>query len=301
MSARAAAAVMLAVLSASPGRALAQRPAPDTSLASMIAAELEFATQAREHGIPAAFRAYLSDSAIVFAPGPVNGQKHYARLGDTPARLGWYPSRAGVSRAGDLGFTFGPYEYRSHPDSTAQHGHFASVWRRQHDGVWKVELDLGSPHARPGAREPVFRPESAKPIRQRRASDDEPSADDLTALRGALMRLDTAFCRTAAATGTGEALDQFAAADIRLQRPGALPVAGRRRAVAAARRDTTRHTWAPLGAGISRSGDLGYTWGAVHAVAGDPATLRGYYLRIWSRQSAEGWRILLDVLTAPPS
>jgi len=55
---------------------------------------------------------FLADDGIIFQPGPVNGKKFW---GERPARKGllsWEPVFADVSRAGDLGYTTGPWEFR---------------------------------------------------------------------------------------------------------------------------------------------------------------------------------------------
>jgi len=62
--------------------------------------------------------------------------------------LTWTPERAEVSNGGDLGYTVG--EYRSsgldaEGIHTAVSGKYVSIWRKQEDGSWKVEMKLGNP------------------------------------------------------------------------------------------------------------------------------------------------------------
>ena len=62
--------------------------------------------------------------------------------------LGMSTLRAEVSLSGDLGYTVGRFESVS-VDSmgveTRGQGLYVSIWRRQEDGSWKVEMDLGNP------------------------------------------------------------------------------------------------------------------------------------------------------------
>ena len=278
---------------------LTAAPAPaqqDTALASMVAAELAFAAQAEREGIRPAFLAWLGDSATIFMPDPVNGRVFYTQAPATPARLSWYPSIADISSTGDLGYTSGPFEYRAaSPDTGVAHGQFASVWRRGADGVWKVELDLGSMHGRPRGRVAPFDGMHRSASRPRYVAVAPLTPAGVADVRASLLALDTAFAHTAAARGTAEAMDQFADERILLQRPGAYPLTGRRRAVAAVAREPGRPAWDPRGGGAAVSGELGYTWGAVRWDAAGDTAAPGYYLRIWRREQV-GWRIVLDLV-----
>ena len=48
------------------------------------------------------------------------------------------PLHAEAARSGDLGFTYGKYEFAS----GAEHGHYVRVWTRTKSGVWKVALEV---------------------------------------------------------------------------------------------------------------------------------------------------------------
>lgn len=267
----------------------------DTALASMVAAERAFAAHAEREGIRAAFLAYLADGATMFAPDPVDGRAFFAARPASDARLIWYPSHAGISAAGDLGYTAGPSEYRATPDAAVSYGHFASVWRRGADGAWKVIVDLGTPHPKPRGIPALFDPRRV-PVSQRGSPAVTPLTEaEVGQVRASLLALDTAFSRTAAGRGTREAMDQFADELIRLHRPGAFPLTGRRRVVAAVARERGTPTWEPRDGGAASSGDLGYTWGAV-SWDGEAATVpQAYYLRVW-RRGKDGWRLVLEAV-----
>ena len=268
----------------------------DSALASMIAAELAFAAQAEREGVRAAFMAYLSEGAVLFAPDPVDGLAFYTDRPASSDRLVWYPSYAGIATTGDLGYTAGPFEFRPDgADSTVYHGHFASVWRREADGVWKVALDMGTGHDRPRAKAPVARPVVSVKSRHRYVAVAPLTTAGVNRVAASLLALDSSFARTAAALGTAEALDQFAADEIRVHRPDVFPVTGRRTAVRLIRREPGTPHWRPLGGGAATSGELGFTWGAVRWDTANGAADAGHYLRVWRRQP-DGWRVVLDVV-----
>ena len=68
-------------------------------------------------------------------------------LSDTTLKLRWAPDRAEASADGSLGYTTGHWRLLAH-DSAGEHeayrGKFLTVWRRQPDGNWKVEADIGN-------------------------------------------------------------------------------------------------------------------------------------------------------------
>ncbi|MGW8264841.1 MAG: YybH family protein [Longimicrobiales bacterium] len=66
---------------------------------------------------------------------------------DSSFRLSWEPIRAEVSEGGDLGYTVGRYRslrLGNLGQEVRDEGLYVSIWRRQDDGTWKVEMDLGS-------------------------------------------------------------------------------------------------------------------------------------------------------------
>ena len=133
LSKRSTWALVLVALAAA-GTALAATPTgPD----ALIAAEHAFAHDAATHSVREAFLAWLSPTAVVFQPRPVNGRKAYAAAKPNRARLAWEPVVAVMSGAGDLGWTTGPWEWRSdstHAEPQAT-GEFVTLWRRQPDGT----------------------------------------------------------------------------------------------------------------------------------------------------------------------
>jgi ketosteroid isomerase-like protein len=70
-----------------------------------------------------------------------------AVFADTSFHLTWDPTFAAVSSSGDLGYTVGTRESsrRVGAEQVVDRGTYLTVWRRQEDGSWKVEADIGNP------------------------------------------------------------------------------------------------------------------------------------------------------------
>jgi len=66
---------------------------------------------------------------------------------DPEFELSWDPTFASVGPSGDLGYTIGTYEMTISGEArpVTSTGSYLTVWRRQANGDWKVEADIGSP------------------------------------------------------------------------------------------------------------------------------------------------------------
>jgi ketosteroid isomerase-like protein len=68
-------------------------------------------------------------------------------LDDTLSSLRWAPDLADVSGDGTLGYTWGRWTLTVR-DSSGSHqagqGRYLTIWRKQADGSWKVEGDIGT-------------------------------------------------------------------------------------------------------------------------------------------------------------
>jgi hypothetical protein len=267
----------------------AQEPRAD-ALASLVAAERAFAARTRANGLRDGFLAFLADSSIILRPAPTLARPLYEGVSATaPALLIWEPIFADVAADGLLGYTTGPSEFRAGGpnDTTAIYGHFVSMWRRPRGGAWKVELDVGVSHGKLPA-----------PLALRTANDPGPAvAREAIAERRRLVSADSAL-GVARRTERAVLADHFDAT-VRLHRFGLIPVTGRDTAEQLLARDERLYRSSVAASGIASSGDLGYTYGRYdHAANAGQAADSGYYLRVWRRRD-DGWRIVLDLATAP--
>ena len=108
-----AAAILLfvAACAAPPAPMTTPRQPTEAARDSLAASELAFARHSVEQGMRAAFIEYFADDGINFAPDPGNTRARYRARPEAiePFVLDWHPAIAAVARAGDLGFTTGPY------------------------------------------------------------------------------------------------------------------------------------------------------------------------------------------------
>ena len=74
-------------------------------------------------------------------------------LDDPKLKLVWEPDTAVVAASGDVGYTIGHSQVRqTNPDGSVtvrSTGRYVTIWRRQPDGSWKVELDTGQTDPKP--------------------------------------------------------------------------------------------------------------------------------------------------------
>lgn len=268
-----------------------------TPLRSLVEAERAFARMSLETGTKEAFLANFAPDSVLFRPLPVEAPAFLAASPASPGLLTWEPVVAGISAAGDLGYTTGPWEWRpkrSLDEKAAAHGYFVSVWRRQADGSWKVLFDHGASNPEPPSRPvaPGFDAGGPKapPL----------GAAEVEASRGALERAEAALERAIAEQGSAAAYAAHAADDFRLHREGRLPVEGKGAAVAALDARLGAVEWAEARAGVAASGDLGYTYGSMTAKGAGAKPEQSVFLRIWRREAGAPWRLVLDITTPVP-
>ena len=110
-----------------------------------------FSAMSVAKGMRPAFLEYLADDGVLFRPRPINGKQLWSGRANPEETLVWEPSYAEVSGAGDLGLTFGPWEYRPAKGKRGEvgHGQFISVWTRGVDEPWRLLVDIGISHDAP--------------------------------------------------------------------------------------------------------------------------------------------------------
>lgn len=123
-------------------------------------ADRAFAADVAREGLPAWMRWFEPDGGQI-SPGKIvrtdaDRSAHMAGLfGDSTLRLVWEPDTAVIAASGELGYTIGHSQVRRlAPDGTftvLSTGRYLTVWRKQPDGSWKVELDQGTNDPKPNA------------------------------------------------------------------------------------------------------------------------------------------------------
>lgn len=113
--------------------------------------EAEFAKTVAEKGGPG-FASWFADDAIVLANGkePVVGKvaiEKSAAWSPKNYQLSWTPDGAWMNAAGDSGYTWGHYDGHSkdaNGNPVVESGRYITMWGKQADGSWKVELDASA-------------------------------------------------------------------------------------------------------------------------------------------------------------
>lgn len=275
------------------------KPSKEAALKSMVETERAFAKASETNGTREAFAAFIAEDGILFRPTAVNG-KRWLRENPPPASdkrplLAWEPSFADISAAGDMGYTFGPWKFK--PDikdaKPSAFGHFLTVWRKQGDGTWKFVVDLGISHAE---HQSVAQLKLAKLS----AEGKELSAAEINARREALTKADWVLGSDLGAKGVAKTIEEHGGEGLVVFRSDHFPLSDRKAAMKVL--EASKGTWKsqPDFAEISRSGDLGYTFGTYEAQNDSgQAIAKGNYLRIWKRHENK-WKLVVDLQDPQP-
>ncbi len=120
--------------------------------AALVKIENDFLKAAADHGSQG-YISYYADDAVELPNGDaiLQGKENIAKtmkfLDDPGNHLTWAPVGAGMAASGDLGYTYGTYEFTSKDKDgkpVVDHGKYATIWKKQKDGSWKVALDMGN-------------------------------------------------------------------------------------------------------------------------------------------------------------
>lgn len=268
------------------------------ALDAIVNAERAFAKTSLEKGIREAFLQFLSDDSIALEPDPVSAKETTRARPAGPGYLAWYPVAAGVSLAGDLGYTTGPYELRpgGKDDTRVIYGYYSTVWQKQADGSYKAFLDFGIQSPRSDMNAPVnIRP--AVP-----AKVETSALPKTTGALDSLLAADRAFGK-AAEKGDAAAYAAVLADDARLHRTGAQPYVGKAAIQAALAPSPKPSSWAPVGGRVAKSGDFGVTYGKMkrrQSGPDSPWVESDTYAHYWRRQGDGPWKLILEVTNPIP-
>ena|SRR5256885_1461820 len=273
------------------------------NLRSLVEAERAFAKMSETTNTRDAFVAFLADDSVIFRPGPVNAKQSWQARSVNQGLLMWRPVFADISRAGDMGYTTGPWEFRAdrnkRDDKPVAYGNFMTVWKRQADGTWKVALDDGIENPAPASAVPDWQP----PANYKGQTSKAKSSAEQEAARNALLKMEQDFSQASASQGAAKAFQAYLANDARWLRDGEFPVIGKALIAATVLKTEGVLTWQPMKADVSQSADLGYTYGTYEIKSKDArgrTTENGHYVRIWKKQSDGKWRAALNVMNPLP-
>lgn len=256
--------------------------APTPPAAQIEAAERAFAADGLALGIKGSFLRHMADDAIVFAPFPVSAKALYGGPpGEDQPRLEWWPAWVVAARSGDLGLSTGPSRVNGKPG-----GWYATIWRKDADGVWRWIYDGGA------AADPLSAPKPETPaVLGPRADAGEASpAKAFEAVRTAEATL--------AEAARGDAAVAYRAAlsdDARLLGPRGTRALAPTALVERLALRTGAMTLTLRGGGAARGGDVVWTHGEAHWTQTGQKSAAGHYMHVWQKR-AEGWRLIFEAL-----
>jgi ketosteroid isomerase-like protein len=113
--------------------------------------EAEFVKTTAEKGLDGFMTYFADDGAeLVNGGGIVTGKENIRQaLGPwgPDLSLTWTPVKAEMAASGDLGYTYGTYVFKDKDKDgklVTAYGKYATVWKKQKDGSWKVVMDMGN-------------------------------------------------------------------------------------------------------------------------------------------------------------
>jgi ketosteroid isomerase-like protein len=263
---------------------------PDAALQSLVNEEKAFAQTSKDKSTKEAFISYMSDSGFIFQAGPVLGKKFWQEAEQGTDLLSWEPIFADISSSGDLGYTTGPWEFRTKRDDTnpVAGGYYVSVWKKENSN-WKVALDIGISYPLTLSQKETFH--FSTPASTSKANDNK-------ILKKELLDKEQEFINEQMNSGWS-AYNKFITANTRIYRPGSFPFITNEQRNKLFSETDKKFNYQAINAIVASSGDLGYVYGkAIIEITkdGNTKSVNGNYLRIWKREKDNNWKITLDLV-----
>lgn len=295
-------AMILAPLAA--GAATAPPASPQAAVDELLAADRAFSAAGAKLDTLAALTATFASDVVLPTPaGLVRGvaaarEALAANPDNASSTVSWAPVRGGVSADGRHGFTFGLMEQRK-ADGTAMPLKYLAYWMRGDDG-WRMVTLRRRPRAAgevSSALLPPALPAALVPV----------TTDGAILVRHAesLQAAEQAFSDEAQQIGLGPAFAKHGAADaVNLGGPGDAGFVHGPAAIAAAvtggepLSTASPVTWGAEEVRVASSGDLGVTFGVIHAKeapAEGQAPPAFPFFTVWRRASPDQpWRYIAE-------
>jgi ketosteroid isomerase-like protein len=252
----------------------------DSAVNEIATAEKAFAAMAAAKGTRAAFLEFAAPDAIVFDTKPENAREVWEKKLANQSLLAWAPTLADASADGSMGYTTGNWEFRPKgaSDLPVAWGEYFTIWKKQLDGKWKFELDIGVSH------------DSAQFSTDWKSS--APVKKGANSQNATWQSVELDFSETLRTERANGVYQKLAADNIYLLRDGKLPIVGKKTALEQIipKENFTLKTKV-LGGGAAS--DFIYAYGQ-YASALNNKNETGFFVRVWKHEP-QGWRIALDL------
>jgi ketosteroid isomerase-like protein len=129
---------------------------PDTRAAdeaALRAADVAFSKAVEAKQLDAALAFYADDAVVLMPNTPMMTaketiRKSFSEMLAVPGLLmKWQVTKVEAARSGDFGYTIGTYEMTMNDAKgkpVTDHGKYATTWKKQADGNWKVVVDISN-------------------------------------------------------------------------------------------------------------------------------------------------------------
>jgi ketosteroid isomerase-like protein len=118
---------------------------------TLLETDRDFSKASQELGAAEAFYKYADESALMLSKNsePIRGRAAIkeAMSGMEEAVLTWKPEEGFAAESGDLGYTWGRFEFKfsdAEGEEQIRVGKYVSIWKKQDDSSWKWIVDIGN-------------------------------------------------------------------------------------------------------------------------------------------------------------
>jgi len=237
-----------------------------------------------------AFLESFDQHTLAFNRGEIlNGYKDWEkREDDTKSYLFWWPVYADIAASGDFGYTTGPAVFGPDKSTKQTTGgmFYASVWKKNAQGIWKVVADMGSA---------VYK--SEENLTEFKTSANAPKAlsKPVGETKKQLLDLDKSY-NDDVNQEKGPFDDAYFSDEARVHRPGAAPLTTPQSIKEYKARGT--YAFEHVDGQVASSNDMAVTYGKVKITVvrdGKEVVLPFCYMRVWKIEGGE-WAIVFDVV-----
>lgn len=121
---------------------------PAKAKAELLAADRDLSQASVAKGAGGYADGFAEDARVFRLGSFPHVGKEAARTAVTAekGKMSWEPAGGDVSRAGDLGYTYGKYELAGGGmDGQGEKGNYMRIWKREPGGPWRVVVDVTNP------------------------------------------------------------------------------------------------------------------------------------------------------------